>query len=90
MIFKFLLGPLGSQVSDPPPGVGDGVSRCLKVSFLCGFEDVHLDFNNLKSCLGNRFLDASTHLYKRVCSSVAWSFGPSRVFSYGGKHSNYE
>ena len=34
VVFRFWWGPLGSWVSDPPPGVKDGVSRCWKVG-LC-------------------------------------------------------
>ena len=40
------------------------------------------------------FLDASTHLHKRVCPSLGPSVGPSRVFFYRGiqakKWSNFQ
>ena len=49
----FWWGPLGSQVGDPPPEVGDGKGRCQKIGLCADLENVQLDLNHLKTGSGN-------------------------------------
>ena len=49
VVFGFWWSPVGSRVGDPPPGVENGVGRCLKNDFCVDLEGVQLDLYHLKT-----------------------------------------